>query len=108
MYQCRAMFRVRSFSRNGRGEPLFKLIATSSTRHGLPCEENKTFSKWTPGGDLELAHEPTPVIVEDDYVYLDLVRTELAPEPPADGIRVHLVLHRFESDASCGCFYVKA
>jgi hypothetical protein len=102
------MFRALSFHRNGRGEPLWDLKATSSTRFGQPCEENKSFSKWTPGGTLLLTHEPGPVLVEDDYVYLDIIRAELAPEVPPDAIRLPMLLHRFEIDAFSGCFYVKA
>jgi hypothetical protein len=109
MLHVRALFRVMSFERNSRGTPLFNLSATTPTRNGVPCEENKRFSKWTPSGQLELTHEPTSVLVERDYMYLDIYKADEAPAPPEGSIRVQMWLGRYEVDASGGpCFYIKA
>lgn len=108
-----ALFRVTSTSRNERGVPLIRLQATYSTRDGKQSEINKQFSKWTPGGELELTreYEGEPVFAENEYVRLDLYAPpEAAPaEPPAGTIRTRWWLSRFEVDAQTGpCFYARA
>lgn len=109
MLHVRALFRVQSFERNTKGVPLFKLSATMPTRKGVPCEENKRFSKWTPSGELEIAHEPTAVLVEREYAYLDIYKADDAPALPEGSIRLQMWLSRYEVDAIGGpCFYVKA
>src|SRR5688572_15567923 len=58
MLHVRAMFRVLSISRDYSKKSLIKLGPTYASRDGIPCEENKSFSKWTPSGDCELSTEP--------------------------------------------------
>lgn len=106
----RALFRVLNTTVSYDRTRVVKLGPTYATRDGVVCEENRSFSKYTPSGECEIVNPPVegPIFDEGAYVYLDLFAPDEAPpEPPADGLRVRWVVHKFEVDAHSGSFTVR-
>lgn len=98
MLHVRAMFRVLSVSEDYAKRPLIKLGPTYQTRDGVTCEENKSFSKWTPSGECELTMEPGKLFEAGAYVYLDFYRAEDAPPVSEGALRTEWIALRYEVD----------
>lgn len=101
-HNVRAMFRVLGVEVGYTGLVTAHIAPTYSTRDGKECEENKSFSRWTPSGNGEIRADPEsairPLLQPGSYLYLDICEgiPELDASPEAvrtlwglDKVEVH-------------------